>query len=133
MHIGLNDLHLGYGMKFMFELLADGTVEMLCNKLKEKDITYGFGGIAQLGQGTLPAENIIAEHYRLGSSMAILSRSFCNAKNAGDMDHLTELFRTGVTKIRDYEVYLGDQPDRFFADNLVSVRHKVKGIASSIA
>ena len=26
-HIGLNDLSLGYGMKFMFELLADGTVE----------------------------------------------------------------------------------------------------------
>ena len=65
-HIGLNDLHLGYGMKFMFELLTDGTVEKLCNKLKEKGITYGFGGIAQLGQGTLPAEHIIAEHYRLG-------------------------------------------------------------------
>src|SRR5690606_22507203 len=28
-HIGLNDLHLGYGMKFMFELLANGTVEKL--------------------------------------------------------------------------------------------------------
>jgi len=76
MHIGLNDLHLGYGMKFMFELLANGTVEMLCNKIKEKGISYGFGGIAQLGQGTLPAENIITEHYRLGSTMAILSRGF---------------------------------------------------------
>ena len=26
-HIGLNDLSLGYGKKFMFELLTDGTVE----------------------------------------------------------------------------------------------------------
>jgi len=52
-HIGLNDLHLGYKMKFMFELLADGTVDMLCHKIKERDIPYGFGGIAQLGQGTL--------------------------------------------------------------------------------
>ena len=49
-------------------------------KFEDKGIPYGFGGIAQLGQGTLPAENIIAEHYRLGSSMAILSRSFCNTK-----------------------------------------------------
>ena len=26
-HLGLNDLHLALGMKFMFELLADGTVD----------------------------------------------------------------------------------------------------------
>ena len=44
-HIGLNDLHLGYGMSFMFELLADGTVDMLC-KISEKGIPYGFGGVA---------------------------------------------------------------------------------------
>lgn len=132
-HIGLNDLHLGYGMKFMFELLADGTVEKLCNIFKARAITYGFGGIAQLGQGALPAEHIIAEHYRLGSSMAILSRSFCNAKDAEDVDQISELFRRGVTKIRDYEVYLGNQSDRFFANNLVSVRQKVMGIANSIA
>lgn len=31
-HIGLNDLHLSYGMTFMFELLADGTVDRLCSK-----------------------------------------------------------------------------------------------------
>ena len=35
-HIGLNDLSLGYGMKFMFELLADGTVERLCFKFRRK-------------------------------------------------------------------------------------------------
>ena len=45
-HIGINDLHLDYKMKFMFELLADGTVEKLCAKFKAKGIPYGFGGIA---------------------------------------------------------------------------------------
>ena len=29
-HIGLNDLHLSYGLTFMFELLSNGLVEMLC-------------------------------------------------------------------------------------------------------
>ena len=57
--IGLNDLSLGYGKKFMFELLADGTVEDLCYKFKKKGIPYGFGGIAALGKGMLPAEKII--------------------------------------------------------------------------
>ena len=61
-HIGLNDLHLSYGMTFMFELLANGTVEMLCEKIRKKGIPYGFGGIARLGAGDLPAERIIMEH-----------------------------------------------------------------------
>jgi hypothetical protein len=52
-HIGLNDLHLSYGMTFMFELLTNGTVEMLCNKFKESGIPYGFGGIAKIGEGIL--------------------------------------------------------------------------------
>ena len=69
--IGLNDLSLGYQKKFMFELLADGTVERLCRKFQAKDIPYGFGGIAALSKGMLPAEKVIIEHYRLGSTCAI--------------------------------------------------------------
>ena len=32
-HLGLNDMHLELGMKFMFELLANGTVEKLGKKI----------------------------------------------------------------------------------------------------
>ena len=58
--IGLNDLSLGYGMKFMFQLLIDGTVEKLCNKFKAKNIPYGFGGVAALGKGMLHSGKVIA-------------------------------------------------------------------------
>lgn len=105
-HIGLNDLHLSYNMKFMFELLANGTVELLCKKFEARGILYGFGGIAQLGEGTLPAENIIAEHYRLNSNMAILSRSFCNTKKSTDIEMVEEVFKFGINEIRDYEEQL---------------------------
>ena len=71
-HIGLNDLHLSYGLTFMFELLSNGMVEMLCDKFKAASIPYGFGGIAKLGDGLLPAEKVIMEHYRLGSTRTIL-------------------------------------------------------------
>ena len=74
-HIGLNDLHLSYQKKFMFELLSDGTVERLCRQIGEAGLPYGFGGVAKLGGGAVPAELVLAEHYRLGSSMAILARS----------------------------------------------------------
>lgn len=40
-HIGLNDLHLAYHMKFMFELLANGTVEYLGKKILKKN-TFWF-------------------------------------------------------------------------------------------
>lgn len=102
-HIGLNDLSLGYGKKFMFELMADGTVEMLCEKFRNAGIPYGIGGIASLGRGLLPAEYLIREHYRLGSSAAILSRSFCNANRIADIKVIRRIFRSGLRDIREFE------------------------------
>ena len=55
-HVGINDLSLGYRKQFMFELLTDGTVERLCEKFREAGISFGIGGIASLGRGLLPAE-----------------------------------------------------------------------------
>ena len=101
--IGLNDLSLGYGMKFMFQLLVDGTVERLCEKFKAKGIPYGFGGIAALGKGMLPAERVIAEHYRLGSTCAILSRSFCNTNVITDLEEVCSIFDSGLKEIRAWE------------------------------
>ena len=102
-HIGINDLSIGYRKSFMFELLTDGTVEMLCRKIRRKGIFYGFGGIASLGRGLVPAELIIKEHYWLGSQMAILSRSFCNVDRYDDMDAVEEIFFRGVREIRALE------------------------------
>ena len=102
-HIGLNDLSLGYGMKFMFELLTDGTVERLCTKIREKNIPYGFGGIASLGKGIVPAELNIKEHYRLGSTCAILSRSFCNCNKIDDIGIIRSIFSNGIRDIREFE------------------------------
>lgn len=101
--IGLNDLALGYGKKFMFELLTDGIVENLCSKFKNSRIPYGFGGIAAVGKGILPAEKIIKEHYRLGSSSVILSRSFCNTNSVINLDEIWEIFSNGIKEIRSLE------------------------------
>lgn len=132
-HIGLNDLHLGYHMKFMFELITDGTVEMLCEKFKKRGIPYGIGGIAKLGQGDLPAEYVIAEHYRLGSGMAILSRSFCNAKETGDICEIEGIFEAEVGKIRKYERSLMCRDEQFFTDNLALIKEKVDAIVRNKA
>ena len=103
MHIGLNDLHLCYHQKFMFQLLADGTVGRLCAQLRGANIPCGFGGVGRPGSGTLPAEFIIGEHYRLGSQYVILSRSFCNTGKITDMDEIRRIFTEGVADIRHVE------------------------------
>ena len=134
-HIGLNDLSLGYGMKFMFQLLADGTVERLCLKCREKGIPYGFGGIAALGKGMLPAERVIREHYRLGSTRAILSRSFCNTSVVTDVGEIDRIFRTGMAEIRALEAECAHfSPDaEYFRENRREVETAVAQICASIA
>ena len=101
--IGLNDLSLGYGHKFMFALLADGTVEKIIEKFKNKKLPYGFGGIASLGRGMLPSEKVVAEHYRLGSTCVILSRSFCNTSIIDNIDVINMIFKNGIKEIREFE------------------------------
>lgn len=85
--IGLNDLHLSFGMRFMFEPLANGMLDRVAEQLAAIRIEFGFGGIARVGEGMLPAEKIIGEHIRLGSTSAILSRTFHRqAKNLEEMN-----------------------------------------------
>ena len=129
-HIGLNDLSLGYRKKFMFELLADGTVETLCLKFKLREIPYGFGGIAAIGKGELPAEYIIKEHYRLGSTCAILSRSFCNTAKISDIEEIRSSFRNGVYAIRELEREC-EEHARYFRENEQLVIDMVENICRS--
>ena len=106
--VGLNDLSLGYGKSFLFELLADGTVEKLSLKFREYGLPYGFGGIASPGKGLVHTEHIVGEHYRLGSTAAILSRSFCNICLVRDIDEIRRIFAEGMLGIRRVEAYWED-------------------------
>lgn len=130
--IGLNDLSLGYGRKFMFELLSDGTVEKLCKIFAERGFPYGFGGIASLGHGMLPSELVIKEHYRLGSTCAILSRSFCNIKTVGDKDEVRSLFYNGIKQIRELEGECAVADEEYFLRNREQVVKKVKKIVEGM-
>ena len=127
--VGLNDLSLGYGKKFMFELRSDGTVEKICMKFRLKGMTYGFGGIAAIGTGMLPAEAILKEHYRLGSSMVILSRSFCNYLLIHDMDVIREKFMTGLRIIRAFESEIASHSN-YFTTNCQFVKQCIASILS---
>ena len=130
-HIGLNDLHLELGMKFMFQLLSDGVVEQLGNKIKAKGIPFGFGGIARLDSGMLPGAEVLKEHVRLGSSMVIVSRSFCNTDVITDLDEVRRIFTEGIKAIRDLEAE-AQAAANYFVKNRQEVEKAVETIVENI-
>lgn len=128
-HLGLNDLHLALGMKFMFELLADGTVDRLAAKIKAKGIPFGFGGIATLDGGAMPGCMVLKEHYRLGSSMVIVSRSFCNTDKITDLNEVKNVFNTGIADIRRLENEAAEAAS-YFTSNRTAVIGSVYNIVT---
>ena len=116
-YIGLNDLSLEYGRKFLFSIVADGTVEKISQKFKQRNFKFGFGGLATLDGGLLPGRKVIAEHYSYGSSCVILSRAFCNTNLIANRDEIKEIFNTGVKKIREFETFCSNQDKTYFEQN----------------
>lgn len=131
-HIGLNDLHLSYGLTFMFELYPNGVVERICRKCRAKGIPYGIGGIARLGNGLVPSEYIIMEHYRLGSTAAILSRAFCNTDDIQDLDTIRQLFEVEMKKVRAYEETLPHRSAAEYEANRETANKHIRDAAAVI-
>jgi hypothetical protein len=95
-YVGLNDLHLSMGLKFMFEPLAGGQVDRVAQAARARGLAFGFGGIARLDEGLLPGRDVLAEHLRLGSGAVILSRTFHRPDSEA-------VFEDEVAALRDAE------------------------------
>lgn len=130
-HLGLNDMHLELGMKFMFELLANRTVEKLGKKIEAKGIPFGFGGIATLDGGALPGSMVLKEHVRLDSSMVIVSRSFCNTDIVTDLNEVKRIFETGISGLRALEKEASQAGAAYLEDNRKAVVAAVNKIAGT--
>jgi len=92
-YVGLNDLHLSLRHRFMFQALADGTVERVARAAQANGLRFGFGGIARLDEGLLPGRDVLAEHLRLGSGAVILSRTFHRDDPDAVFEHEIEALR----------------------------------------
>lgn len=125
-HIGLNDLHLAMNLDFMFELLSGGIVDYLVNKLRNKNIPFGFGGIATLDSGMISGEMVLKEHIRLDSSMVILSRAFKKAAIESFSEFEKEFF---ILKDKLEEFKKSDKLD--FNLNMKEIKKAVKSIVLS--
>ena len=98
--VGLNDLHISLGCRFMFEPLVQGHVDRVALATKKRGLRFGFGGIARVDEGLLPGRDVLAEHLRLGSQAVILSRTF-NRTGSGSDHEAT--FEEAVAGLRNAE------------------------------
>jgi hypothetical protein len=100
LHIGLNDLHLDLKQDFMFQPLADGTLEEPAAALREAGVRFGIGGLARSREGIVSPEFLLGEHVRLGSTGAILSRTFHRGDGTANEPSDSMDFATEVEKLR---------------------------------
>ncbi|MBS0357717.1 MAG: aldolase [Proteobacteria bacterium] len=128
MYIGLNDLSLALGLNFMFEPLINGTLEYVTEVIKKAGIPFGFGGIARVGEGLLPAECLLGEHMRLGSHAVILSRTF--TRKARTLPEIRKIMDVAyeIKRLKEVEIQCKKRtPSEVEAD-----QHKVKEIINTI-
>jgi hypothetical protein len=124
--VGLNDLHLSLGLRFMFEPLAMGLVERVAQAARQRGLRFGFGGLARLDEGLLPGRDVLAEHVRLGSDAVILSRTFHRSEEGGN-------FEDEVAALRDCERQLaGRSPQEAQADAL-RIARDIAQVAAGMA
>jgi len=100
LYVGLNDLHLGLEMDFIFEPLAEGLLEDFASTVKQSGKRLGFGGVARAEEGDVSGAMVLGEHLRLASDSVILSRTFYRPQEGLDAD---QVFVEGIRKLRKEE------------------------------
>lgn len=124
--VGLNDLHLSLGQRFMFDPLALGILDRVSSVAHGHARRFGFGGIARLDEGLLSGRDVLAEHLRLGSQAVILSRTF-------QRSDAPEPFESAVSALRAAESELSQRsPVQVEADR-VRIATQIRAIAERLA
>jgi hypothetical protein len=125
-YVGLNDLHLSLGRRFMFEPLAEGMVDSVAALAQGRSLAFGFGGIARLEEGLLPGRDVLAEHLRLGSRSVILSRTFHRSDSSNS-------FEDEVAALRSTEAALARRTPQQVRADRVRIAHAIRAVAATMA
>lgn len=123
--VGLNDLHLSLGLRFMFEPLANGSVARVAKAAAAQGLRFGFGGVARLDEGLLPGLDVLAEHLRLGSNAVILSRTFHRSDASAS-------FEDEVTALRAAEAQLAQRTATQVEADRQRIAARIVSIAGSV-
>lgn len=130
-HFGLNDLSIAMDLEFLFEVMAGGVLQGAARRLRQHGIPFGIGGVARPNIGDLPANLVIGEHVRLGSTRAILSRAFHGS--AKSVDELTSSFdlRAELDELQRIANLWRAEPEDVLLRNLDDIAERCHFIATA--
>ena len=76
--IGLNDLHLQFGVANHFEVLASPLIDMMAAEVLRKGLPLAIGGVGRVGDTAMPVPTdlVYGQYPRLHATGAWLARSF---------------------------------------------------------
>jgi hypothetical protein len=74
---------------------------------------------------------VLKEHVRLGSSMVIVSRSFCNTEIITDLNEVKRIFDTGISDLRALEKETSQADAAYLEENRKAVVAAVNKIAGT--
>ena len=126
-YIGLNDLKLSMGYKFLFEPIINGMLEDAARILNNKKMEWGFGGLARIGEGIISPEYILSEHVRLKSQNVILSRSFYENININERKDIGK----EILKIKDLVKFYQQNSNELLEKNHEIIKLKIKKIVNN--
>ena len=132
LHIGLNDLHLDLKMQFMFQPLALGMLEDAAAAMREKGVRFGIGGVARAREGIVSPDYLLGEHVRLGSTGAILSRTFHRGAETLEALQAEMDFKAEIGKLQSiYAGFLKMGPAALEANRLETI-NRINDVVSLI-
>lgn len=84
-HVGLNDLSLDMGLANRLAVLATPVMEDVASAARRAGLRLGVGGLGRAGDATLPVPSdlVYAQQARLGSTGALIARSFMRPDTNG--------------------------------------------------
>jgi HpcH/HpaI aldolase/citrate lyase family protein len=100
-HVGINDLAIGLRVRTRFEVLDSALVEEVSQCVRGAGLPFGVGGLARVDDASLPIDSdlIYAQHARLGSTAALISRVFVAAGwRSGELEAEVARMRARVAR-----------------------------------
>lgn len=122
-YVGLNDLHVSMGLRFMFEPLALGILDRVAQAAGARGLRFGFGGIARPDEGALSGRDVLAEHVRLGSCSVILSRTFHRSESGIG-------FEEEIGRLRRLEQELAGRTAEQAAGDSARIAQRIQAVAA---
>jgi hypothetical protein len=124
--IGLNDLSLDLGFPNFQRTLLHETFRTAVRRLRESDLVWGFGGVGDFRDRSLPiaAEDFFLYQMRLGSRSGWLSRSFRRLLDGGAWQE-NAAFTLG--RIRDGVARIAKESGRRKLESVAAFEHLLAG------